>query len=109
MDREAADCEGRVQAAQPIDVVDHTQQNWGREGCVCCEALEVVFHANGGRGAGVETRQSTVGERDFVVVDDQFGEHEANEVDEIGCGGERVVGWHGFHGLAGPAGTFGRG
>lgn len=75
MHRQTANRERRIQRAEPVDIIHHTQQDWRTQRRVCCQALEVVCYADTGRCAGVEAREPAVLEGDVVVETHEFHEH----------------------------------
>lgn len=54
MDGQAGDGEGGVQSAEAINVVDHAEQDWGRQGGVGSQTLQVVEHGDPRWRTGVE-------------------------------------------------------
>lgn len=83
MNGETADSEGGIKGAEPVDVVDHAEEDRRREGGVCGQALEVVLNRYAGRGSGVEAGEMAVLEWDVVVEADEFHEHGGDENHEI--------------------------
>ena len=70
MHGQAGDGEGRVEGAEPVDVVDHAEQDGRGERGVRGQALEVIAHADAWWGPRVEPREASVAEGDVVVEAD---------------------------------------
>ena len=109
MDSQRRNGEGRVQRAEAVDVVYHTEENGRGERGVEGKPLEVVTHTNPRRGAGVEPRQLAVLEGDVVIEADKLHEHVADDADEVFDVAGFVFGWHSLYRRHWGADSFGRG
>lgn len=58
MDGQTADSEGRIEEAEPVDVIHHGKENWRRESGMYNETVEVIADGNARRGtkAGLGSR-----------------------------------------------------
>ena len=72
-----------------------------------CESLEIVFDADARRGAGVESGQAAVFQRDFVVESDELEEHVADQEDQISHVAGFVLQRHELHRGLWATGPFG--
>lgn len=78
MDSQGRDRKCGVERTEAIDIIDHTEKyGWG-EGCVRRETLQIVYHADAGRRAGVKPRQTAILEWDLVVEADELHKHVAD-------------------------------
>lgn len=96
MDGEAGDGESRVQGAETVNVVDHTQKNRRREGSVSRQALQVIVYGDSRRGSRVEAGQTALMQRNLVVEPDQFHEHAGDQHHQVPGIGILVLGRQDF-------------